>query len=179
MNNATNEKFQGAKYDANATAAENAKRIRADVKEAIKAGKLPKGIKVAVRTSTYSMGASIRVAIEEFPGSILNPAHVFAFALNYGTGFAFPNFKRFTRQVEAAIDTLSAIVDQYQRTEHDAFADYSNANFYAFVDVKADTEPERARLLASDMFGDLKIARETGSSLETLESMIAGYDLSR
>lgn len=85
MNNATNEKFQGAKYDANATAAENAKRIRADVKEAIKAGKLPKGIKVAVRTSTFSMGASIRVAIEEFPGSILNPAHVFAFALNYGT----------------------------------------------------------------------------------------------
>ena len=106
MNNATNEKFQGSKYDANATAAENAKRIRADVKEAIKAGKLPKGIKVAVRTSTYSMGASIRVAIEEFPGgSILNPAHVFSFALER---FATCEFPRYTRQVQEAIDTLSS-----------------------------------------------------------------------
>jgi hypothetical protein len=68
--------------------AEIAKLIRNDIKAAVKAGKLPTGIKVSVTTDTYSMGSSIRVSVRELPAGypLHNPARI-AYVLAHGFTF--------------------------------------------------------------------------------------------
>lgn len=50
----------GSKYDKTRTTTQEAACFRADVKQAIKEGVLPKGLKLSVKTDYFSGGSAIR-----------------------------------------------------------------------------------------------------------------------
>jgi hypothetical protein len=58
-NSMRTERFEGEKYTGFRSATDIAKDIRSDIKEAISAGKLPKDLKVSVRSRYYAGGQSI------------------------------------------------------------------------------------------------------------------------
>jgi hypothetical protein len=91
--------------------AEIAKRIRADIKAEVKAGRLPHGA-YSVRTSKYSGGATIYVRAE---------------------GLALQQ----SASVAAVRAALEAIVAAYERSATHAQSDYFSANFYGDVSVRA------------------------------------------
>jgi hypothetical protein len=57
--------FYGSKYTGWRSSAEVAKDYRADVKAAIKAGELPPGLKLSVKSNSYTGGQSIDVTVRE------------------------------------------------------------------------------------------------------------------
>jgi putative endonuclease len=124
--------------------AEIAKRIRADIAEAVRTKKLPKGT-YSVRTSKYSMGSSIDVIASKLPFPLLNPA---AFHLEKGSGdvsFNRDSFStRYTAQAESVLATLNAIVGAYHWDRSDSMTDYYNERFGR--DVKLDTSKEWERI---------------------------------
>ena len=140
----------GPKKDAKAPelkdTAEIAKRIRADIRDAVRKKELPKG-KYSVRTSKYSMGSSIDVAAAGLPFPVLNPA---AFHLEKGSShiaFDRDRFKtRYTHEAESVLSKLSAIVDAYHWDRSDPSTDYHHARFGR--DVKLDDDAEWRKLNA-------------------------------
>jgi hypothetical protein len=124
--------------------AEIAKRIRADIADALRTKKLPKGT-YSVRTSKYSMGSSIDVIASKLPFPLLNPA---AFRLEKGSSdvsFNRDSFStRYTAQAESVLATLNAIVGAYHWDRSDPVTDYYNERFGR--DVKLDTSKEWERI---------------------------------
>jgi len=73
------ERVYGDKYDGNLDVADIAKLIRADIKEARKAGELPDDWKYSVRISRFSGGCSIDVAAKSpRPTLLMNPGMMIA-----------------------------------------------------------------------------------------------------
>jgi hypothetical protein len=126
--------------------AEVAKRIRADVSEAVRAKKLPKG-SYSVKTDKYSMGSSISIVASKLPFPVLNPA---AFRLEKGSShvaFDRDRFRsRYTSEAEAVLAALNAIVDAYHWDRSDPVSDYHNERFGR--DVRLDDEGEWKRINA-------------------------------
>jgi len=124
--------------------AEIAKRIRADIADAVRTKKLPKGT-YSVRTSKYSMGSSIDVIASKLPFPLLNPA---AFRLEQGSSdvsFNRDSFStRYTPQAESVLAALNAIVGAYHWDRSDPVTDYYNERFGR--DVKLDTAKEWERI---------------------------------
>jgi hypothetical protein len=117
--------------------ADIAKRIRADIAEAVRTKKLPKAT-YSVRTSKYSMGSSIDVVVARLPFPALNPA---AFRLEPGSREAsfdrdhFPS--RYTPEAESVLTTLNAIVDAYHWDRSDPSRDLHHERFGR--DVRLET----------------------------------------
>lgn len=137
-------KFRGAKYDENLDVAEIAKRIRAD----IKADKsLPKGLKVRVRISRYSMGQSIALTWEMTgEWTLHNPARLAWDAENpHGYSGHAPEEAKARYSVTSRIlsEKLEAIANAYQDSESDIHTDYHNCNFHLSVGVASAWEDER------------------------------------
>jgi hypothetical protein len=126
--------------------AEIAKRIRADIADAVRAKKLPKG-RYAVRTSKYSQGSEINVVASGLPFPMLNPD---AFRLGKGSrhmDFDRDRFKtRYTPEAEKVLAGLAAIVDAYHWDRSDPSTDYYHARFGR--DVRLDDEEEWKRINA-------------------------------
>jgi hypothetical protein len=124
--------------------AEIAKRIRADIADAVRTRKLPKGT-YSVRTDKYSLGSSINVVASKLPFPLLNPA---AFHLVKGSSdveFDRDRFRsRYTPEAESALATLDAIVGAYHWDRSDPVTDYYNERFGR--DVKLDTSKEWERI---------------------------------
>lgn len=168
-----NERTTGSKYDAKLSKTEIAKRIRADIKAAIAAGELPKGIKVGVRTKYFAGGSSIDLTITEFPGAVLNPAHVYANELSV---FESRCRMLYTLEVRKALATLDAIMGAYNYDGSDSQFDHFDVNFYGHVSVRcAQTAAERAVLIANDALADLRVAKNSG---DDVSHWLDGYDLS-
>lgn len=139
---------------------EIAVRVRADIKAAIKAGKLP-AFKVSVRTDYYSMGCSLDVVVKAVPAGYLvaNAAHVAWEMENPHSYFgAAPEAARSNINAQAAKDlaTLDAIVRAYHRDDSDMMTDYYSVNFAKRVsfasELRRDQESElRASLKASEV----------------------------
>jgi hypothetical protein len=127
----------------NKSTAEIAKSIRADIKAAIKAGKLPKGIKVSTRIHCYAGGSSIRVEVTELPdGFPVVSRERFAYlrANPRETLFSLPYELRERESPEglAVLATLNAIVDVYHWDESDISADYFHCNFHRRISISDD-----------------------------------------
>jgi hypothetical protein len=124
--------------------AQIAKRIRADIADAVRTKKLPKGT-YAVRTSKYSMGSSIYVVASKLPFPLLNPA---AFHLVKGSSdieFDRDRFRsRYTAEADRVLATLNAIVDAYHWDRSDPITEYYHSRFGR--DVKLDDEGEWERI---------------------------------
>ena len=59
--------MKGSKYIQGQDVAEIAKVLRSDIKQAVKAGLLPTGLKVGVTISRFSMGCSLSVRVTALP----------------------------------------------------------------------------------------------------------------
>jgi hypothetical protein len=118
------ERVYGDKYNRELSTTEIAARIRADIKGAIAAGELPRGIKVSVRTSYFSGGSSIDLKITAFPGRILRAGH------DHARGFE--NY--FTPEAYQAKKTLQAIMDAYNHDGSDITTDYFDVRFYGHAE---------------------------------------------
>lgn len=121
---------------------EIAVRVRADIKAAIKAGKLPV-FKVSVRTDCYSMGCSLDVVVTAVPAGYLvaNAAHVAWEMENPHSYFgAAPEAARSNINARAAkdLETLDAIVRKYHRDDSDMMTDYYSVNFAKRVGFGSD-----------------------------------------
>ena len=124
--------------------AEIAKRIRADIVEAVRTKALPKG-KYSVQTDKYSMGSSINIVASALPFPLLNPE---AFHLEKGSSHVSFDRDRYrsrhTAEADSVVAKLNAIVDAYHWDNSDPMTDYHHERFGR--DVKLDDEGEWKRI---------------------------------
>lgn len=138
------ETVYGKKYEAtkNLSRVEIAKLIRADIKAAVKVGRLPKA-KYYVNTSSYSGGGSIdiRFARVEEPGFVLfNPERVrFDLETNYRE---FTRLPIFSERTVAICAELKAISDAYNYDGSDLMTDYFHVRFYGNAEPCHDWQNE-------------------------------------
>lgn len=155
--------FTGSKYETtrNLSIVDVAKLVRADIKAAEKAGKLPKGIKVAVRTQKYSGGCSLDVEIQAAPGlMICNPERV-KFDRDFPHGYT--KLPLLSEGASAVRDAVEALVSAYNYNDSDTLTDYFSYKFAGSVQfsMEARCADERIQLanmsLAADSSGGQKI----------------------
>lgn len=139
-----NEK-RGSKYDATRglDIKEIAKLVRADIKQAIKSGRLPKGTKTGVKIDRYSMGCSLNISIKSIPGTIFNPNYVAATQsfTDYHNDEASEVRRtegQYTQDVDSALKTLETIAHAYDRNNSDSMSDYSDVRFHLSVELDYD-----------------------------------------
>jgi hypothetical protein len=130
------------------TTTEIAKAFRSDVKAAKKAGKLPKSLKLSVRTEYFSMGSSIDVRVKSAPFALVSADNVLFCA-------ARPNetpdrdLHRYTPEAQDLLETLSGMLNAYNEKDIDSQTDYFNVRFWDHTEIDHDTERnERDAILA-------------------------------
>lgn len=123
---------RGPKYSERLSTKEIAARVRAEVKEAQKAGRIAAGVKVSVRYESFSGGTAIRVNVTAVPAGfvITNPAHARAEILAPHDYDATRGIPRHTPEAAALLEELNAIVGAYHRDNSDSSVDYFDVNFY-------------------------------------------------
>ncbi len=127
----------GSKYAANKdlSTTEIAKLVRADIKAAVKSGKLPRAAKVSVKTDYYSMGSAIRVRVSGITPAF-NPAWLVWTKKNPHLSFhSTPEAarERYSPLVVTTMATVEKIVASYNYDNSDSMTDYHDSNFHADV----------------------------------------------
>jgi hypothetical protein len=146
----TNE-FRGTKFDSKLTTAEIAKCIRADIKAAVAAGELPKGIKTSVRIETGSMYSAIRVNVVAFPGQLVADAWALAYLRDGECPHGHWSPTKHTPAAAAALATLQGITNAYNRDNSDSSVDYFDRRFYDHVGVDHDLDHAAERATTADV----------------------------
>lgn len=138
--------YRGSKYEATRglSMVEVAKRIRADIKQMIQAGTLPKGIKVSVRVAHYN---ALRVNITALPAGFKVYKESYARATKNFTQPADRYNDYFdgvyTDEMQSVLDALDANTSSYNRDNSDIMTDYFDVRFYggrAGIDWKFESE---------------------------------------
>jgi hypothetical protein len=121
--------------------AEIAKLFRADVKDAIKRGDLPKGLKVSIRTHEYAGGGSINAKVTAVPEGfkVLHAARLYAEACCPHVASDRPYH---TAEAAAVEKKLDALLSAYNFDDSDSMTDYFHVRFYKSVGF--DWELEKA-----------------------------------
>lgn len=125
-----NEK-RGAKYDRELSTTEIASLVRAEIKAAT--GKtLPRGLKVSVRSHSFSGGSAIRLRVTAVPAGLVvcNPERVIREAAAPHAYIDANTCPYFTDEAIALLDSLTAICQAYNRDNSDSSVDYFDVNFY-------------------------------------------------
>lgn len=135
---------------------EHAKQIRAEIKAAIKAGQIPAGTKISVRSDSYSGGSAIRVEIVAVPQGfeVLGRAQVAFYARTGNRGgfydMSHEERERHTPAAKALFATVNEIVSAHHddRSYREPSGDLiSNANFHKSIQFGTDLEiAERERI---------------------------------
>ncbi len=117
----------GMKFERGLDITEIAKRVRADIKAAIKTGTLP-AMKASVTVSRYAGGQSLNVKIKDCPAMVGKLLNTKIASIKHGR-----------------LD-----VDEYNFDKSDTQSDYFHVNFYGHVDFCHEFERvERVALQAS------------------------------
>lgn len=150
--------FIGVKYDSDRDIAAIAKLVRKDIKTAVKAGALPKGLKASIRISRYSMGQSLNItitacpSITETPGlTILNHRRLLLDAQHPHRGhhdMPIEYVRIFSDESIAITKTIEGIALVYGYDRSEPMTDYYNSAFN--LDVKFDYALEREERTAFD-----------------------------
>lgn len=116
---------EGAKYNNTVIA----KAIREDIKEAIKSGALPKGLKVGINKSGHnSISLTVKGLPDDFP--VLNPEFV-AYRAREDFSFADHNVpQKYTHEATALSVTLNRYLNAYNFDNSDRNSDYFHVNYY-------------------------------------------------
>ena len=120
----------GEKYDSTMSVKEVAVRVRADIKEAVVAGKIPRGFKFSVKIDTYSMGQSLYVTVTGIPAGFVMNNREFrrAYAVD-PLGDGCRRLERYTRPALEVLSALDEIVHPYNRKNVDSSSDYYDVKF--------------------------------------------------
>jgi hypothetical protein len=146
-NAAANDVTIGTKYNRDLDIKDVAKLVRKDIAAAIKAGKLPEGLKATVRIDRYSMGQSLDVTVNACPGIVLSTARVAFVAANPHDHCPLPRMSAHGARVLA---TLEAIVQAYNFDRSEPMSDYYHVNFHSTVDFADELEAaQRAEILSA------------------------------
>lgn len=121
----------GDKHDPELDTKEIAKRVRKDIADASKTGKLPKGLKVGVKIKRYAGGSSIDVEIKEPGLKVYDIAALRAWLLApvYTAG----RLSAMTPEAKALTKAIQGMLDAYNRQDIDSMSDYYNVHFYGSV----------------------------------------------
>ena len=138
----------GSKYSRDLDVKDIAKLVRADIKAAIKAGKLPKGIKCSVTIDRYSMGQSLRVNVQACPGIVLSTARI---AFEMTNPHAYCDIGRFSAHGTRVLDAITAIVEAYNYDNSDTITDYHCNNFHTSVEFSNALENMQRSEMATAM----------------------------
>jgi len=143
-----NEIFYFGKYEAGLDITEIAKRLRREIKAALKAGELP-ACKYSVRTSRYSMGQSLNVSITETPFPVHNREflelehkilYVSDVADRQGLRWELEETDRWTQEAIDLIKTMKGMANQWNYDGSDSQTDYYHVNYSMSVDYDAHDE---------------------------------------
>jgi len=146
-----NNEWRGTKHDATEqlTLTEIAKRIRTDIKEAIKAGRLPKGLQVSITTNRYTGGGSINARITALPENM--PVYASWYLQERRDD---PHSRPWREGESIYSDPLTHIMDTvkelhgaYNRDNSDSMTDYFDRRYYGHVGL--DWQLERAATAAA------------------------------
>lgn len=148
------EMVRGAKYEStrHLDTAGVARLYRQEIKDAVKAGELPAGLKTSVRISRFAGGSDIRVEILAAPEvAILNPERV---VLNRAEPYAVHPECHYPTHTEAGkklLADLEARLKSYGYDGSDTSSDYFNVRFYHSVSYAHDLlKREEDRIVADN-----------------------------
>jgi hypothetical protein len=143
------ETIYNSKYEAGLDIAEIAKRLRREIKAAVKVGELPK-CKYSVRISRYSMGQSLHVTITETPFPVHNRLYLeLEHEILYGNHDRAEINELYAKRDETqqwtqgAIDLIpkvEAMANQWNYDGSDSQTDYYYVNYSMNVDYDAHDE---------------------------------------
>ena len=139
--------FYSDKYEQGLDITEIAKRLRKEIREAVKAGELPK-CKYSVRIARYSMGQSLHVSITNTPFPIHNRRYLELDheILHCDDGRSHAMYverdetQRWTPEAEALIPKVEALANQWNYDGSDSQTDYYHVNYSMSVDYDAHDE---------------------------------------
>jgi hypothetical protein len=123
---------RGSKFDGSLDVAEIAKRLRREIREAIKAGTLPKGLKTSVTIDRFAGGQSCDIRIKALPFPLLNP--------DWRRSRPASGLDLYTGQARDVLDELSRMLGAYNRDNSDSQTDYFDVHFYGHVGVHWEYE---------------------------------------
>jgi hypothetical protein len=128
----------GSKYEQtkNLRTAEVAKLIRADIKAALKAGELPAGTKVSVKTDTFAGGTAIRITVTACPLQIWTEEFLKSDPNKFFEG------DRRTPEAVALLAKLETFHSAYNYDRSDIQSDYFSVRYYG--DASFDWRLEKA-----------------------------------
>lgn len=161
-------------------AAEVAKAVRADIKfaQTLAANdpmRLPKGIKVSVKTRRYAGGQSLDLVVKALPGKVTNPAwqlHAAVFPHEIQPS----HVAHLTKEAARVVEALERIVGMYNFDESDAMRDYFHTAFYAHVSI--DQALEQLPTVDAELVSDAKVMVMSGNAefaRQQVNSVNEGY----
>lgn len=118
----------GAKYEGWQDAAVIAKKIRADFKEAKKAGLFPADVKVSVRCQKYAGGQSIKACLSGWEREAVSEEYSDDSVVMGYQG------RRMTEKAQMVQRKAREIVSAYNRNASDAMIDYFDVTYYSNAD---------------------------------------------
>lgn len=127
----TQNEFIGEKYEQGQDVAVIAKKLRADIKEAVKAKKLPKG-KYSVRIERFAGGCACRVTAKDLPFNPWSEEYLDCIQPD-GTLKNWPPHglaKRNSTQAAVVLEILNSMLSAYRYDDSDGMIDYFDTNFY-------------------------------------------------
>ncbi|MDG3443712.1 hypothetical protein [Nitrospirillum amazonense] len=141
---------RGSKFEAtrNLSHKEIAARIRQDIKDAQKAGRLPQTVKASVRFSLFSGGASVDVTINALPPGMVvwNPEYVAWVNQSRGApNYRFAGKEMYSPEYGAVLSVLEAIHNAYNRDNSDSSSDYFDRRYYGDVRLSSEIRQESRR----------------------------------
>ncbi len=133
----------GPKYDKTLSSTEIAVRVRGDIKAAIIAGNLPRGLKVSVRTKYFAGGSSITCEVTAVPVGMRALSVEFLRDEIRSSPWA-----RYTHEAKDVLDKIEALLNAYNFDGSDSQSDYFHVNFYTHVKFAFDLEQAERRAIA-------------------------------
>jgi hypothetical protein len=133
----------GSRYERGLDVAEIAKRVRADIKAAVKSGELP-AAKYSVRIARFSGGRSLDVTIDQVPFPIVNEERIKQDVLE-PHAYHDRTLGLFSDDAQKLLKRVEAIVAAYNFDGSDIQSDYFHVNFYGHVKFKWDGQEKAER----------------------------------
>ncbi len=118
----------GLKYDGDLATKDIAKRIRADIAEAITRKELPP-LEVSITTERKS----IRIDVTRIHAHVVNFSWVTASDYGEKSTFVHPSISRWTKAGDTVLKNLQTIANAYKQDHSEPQTDYFNTNFYLTV----------------------------------------------
>jgi hypothetical protein len=147
---------KNSKYERGLDIVEIAKRLRAEIKAAIKVGTLP-AVKYSVRVERFSGGKALDVTIKDYPGEIHNRRRIeLEQEVNKGSAAIgkdryadlyteYEQTPYMTDEAIRLIKVLEALANQWNFDDSDSQTDYFHVNYY--LHVAFDSEQSHAEYM--------------------------------